>query len=72
MKLTLERLSEHGCLMTDMCNTTQKFWKLLRKAIEAEEKGNGMTEDEINVYEADCWHHLRNMWIGGGGTSITK
>ena len=24
-----------------------------------------MTEDEINVYEADCWHHLRNVWIGG-------
>ena len=22
-------------------------------------------EDEINVYEADCWHHLRNVWIGG-------
>ena len=24
-----------------------------------------MTEDEINVYKADFWHHLRNMWIGG-------
>ena len=24
-----------------------------------------MTEDEINVYEADCWHHLRNVWIVG-------
>ena len=24
-----------------------------------------MAENEINVYEADCWHHLRNVWIGG-------
>ena len=24
-----------------------------------------MTENEINVYEADCWLHLRNVWIRG-------
>ena len=24
-----------------------------------------MKEDESNVYEADCWNHLRNVWIGG-------
>ena len=39
--------------------------KLLRKVIEAEAKENGMAENEINFYEADCWHHLRNVWIGG-------
>ena len=65
MKLTLARFSENGWLMTDTCNTAQKSRKLLRKVIEAEAKDNGMTEDEINIYEADCWHHLRNMWIWG-------
>ena len=65
MKVTLARLAENGWLMTDKCNTAQKFGKLLRTVIEPKAKENGMTEDEINVYEADCWHHLRNVWIGG-------
>ena len=65
MKLTLSRLAEHGCLMTDTCNKAQKFRRLLREVIESEVKENGMTEDEINVYKDDCWHHLCNVWIGG-------
>ena len=68
INLTLARLAKHYWLMTDTCNRAQNFRKLLLKAIEAEAKENGMTEDEINVYEADCWHHLHNVWIGGGGT----
>ena len=23
-----------------------------------------MTKDEINLYEADFWHHVCNVWIG--------
>ena len=23
-----------------------------------------MAENEINFYKDDCWHHLRNVWIG--------
>ena len=42
MNLTLARLVEHGWLMTDTCNTAQKFRKLLREVIEAEAKENGM------------------------------
>ena len=67
MKLTLARLSEHGLLMTNTCNTAQNYRKLLREVIEAESEDNAMTEDKINVYEADCWNHLRNLWIRGGG-----
>ena len=67
MKLTLARLDKHGWLMTDMCNTSQKFQKLLCGVKETDAKENGMTEDVINVYEDDCWHHLRNVLIGGGG-----
>ena len=65
MKLTMARLAKHGWLMTDMCNTAKKFRKLLREVIEAEAKENVMTEDEINMYEDDFWHHLRNVWIEG-------
>ena len=67
MNMTLARLAKHGCLMTDTCNTAQNFRKLLRKVIEAEANENGLAEEEINVYEADCWHHLRNVWICVGG-----
>ena len=67
MNLTLAWLAKHGWLMTDMCNTAQKFRKLLREVIEAKVKENGMTEDEINFYKDDCWNHLRNVWIVGGG-----
>ena len=67
MKLTLARLAKHGWIMTNMCNTVQKFQKLLREVIESEAKENRIAEDESNVYEADFWHHLRNVWIGGGG-----
>ena len=51
--------------MTNTCNTDQKFWKLLREVIASEAKENGITEYEINVYKADCWYLLHNMWIGG-------
>ena len=61
IKLTLVWLAKHGWLMTDTCNTAQKFQKLLREVIESVAKENGMTEDEINVYETDRWHPLRNV-----------
>ena len=25
-----------------------------------------MTKKEINDFKADCWNHLRSVWIGGG------
>ena len=65
MKLALAQLVKHGWLMNDMCNTALKLWKLLRKVIKSEEQENGMTQDEINVYEADYWYDLHNVWIGG-------
>ena len=36
----------------------------LRAVIEAEALEQGMTANKINVYEADCWQHLWNAWIG--------
>ena len=61
MKLALAWIEENGLLMTDACNTAQKLQKLLREVIEDKAKKNGMTGDKINMYEADCWHHLRNV-----------
>ena len=49
--------------MTDTCATAQKFKRLLQEAIETAAKEAGIPEDQICIYQADCWHHLRNVWI---------
>ena len=63
-RLMLARLASNGFLMTDTCYTARKFWRPLRAVIEVEALEQGMTADKINVYEADCWQHLWNVWIG--------
>ena len=65
MKLRLARISERDWPMTHTCNTAQKFRNLLREIIEPKVTENRMLEDVINVYKADFWHHLLNVWIGG-------
>ena len=63
-KLSLARLHKNGWLMTDTCATAQKFKRLLQEAIETAAREAGIPEDQICIYQADCWHHLRNVWIG--------
>ena len=65
LKLTLARFHNKGWIMTDTCNTARKFRRLLREHIVrlAKEENPDITEEEINVLEADCWHHLRNVWL---------
>ena len=63
-KLSLARLHKNGWLMTDTCATAQKFKRLLQEANEKAAKEAGIPEDQICVFQADCWHHLRNIWIG--------
>ena len=63
-KLSLSKLAKGAALMTDTCNPARKFCKLLIRAIVDIAKEEGMTDKSIKVYEADCWHHLRNVWIG--------
>ena len=38
MNMTRAGIAKHSWIMTDTCNTAQKFWKLLRKVIEFEAK----------------------------------
>ena len=63
-RLTLARLANNGFLMTDTCDTARKFRRQLRAVIEAEALEQGMTAEEINMYQSDCWQHLQNVWIG--------
>ena len=36
---------------------------MLKKAIIEIAKEEGMSDEEIAVFEADCWQHLRNIWF---------
>lgn len=65
IKLTRACLHNKCWTMTDTCNTPQKFRRLLRGVIIrlAKEENSDITEEEMNVLETDCWHHLRNVWL---------
>ena len=71
-KLSLARLHKNDWLMTDTCATAQKFKRLLQEAIETTAKEAGISEDQICIYQADCWHHLRNVWISAVVTALSE
>ncbi len=55
------KLGVHAWLiMTDSCNAAQKARRLLQHKI------GGV------VYELDCHHHLRNVWIKGMELSVSS
>ena len=56
--LTLSKLAHDGHLANYTCSPAQLFWKLLIAEIHKIAKEEEMSEEEINVYKADCWHHL--------------
>ena len=62
--LTLGKLGKNGMVMTDTCSTAQKFRRLLIDSITEICQGEGMSDNEIKLFEGDCWHHLRNIWFG--------
>ena len=53
-------------VMTDTCNTARKLQRLLGEAIKEACQEAGIPDAEIKVFEGNCWHHLRNIWIGAG------
>ena len=71
-KLTLARLHKNGWLMTDNCPTAMKFKRLLHEEIAKQARAEGIPENEIRVRQADCWHHLRNTWIGNTVTVMSR
>ena len=50
--------------MTDNCPTSMKFKRLLHQEIAKQARAQGISEEEIRIRQSDCWHHLRNTWIG--------
>ena len=57
--IEIKKLGQNGLIMTDSCNAAQKARRLLRFEI------GGL------VFEMDCHHHLRNVWIKGMEKSVS-
>jgi hypothetical protein len=64
-ELSMAKLRLFGSFTTtDTCNAAQKLRRILNEHITNVAKEQGYSESEIKTYEADCWQHLRNVWIG--------
>lgn len=76
---SLHRLAGGGALMSDTCNTARKTRRLMIELIEkqaevayrrqfGDEAWDTLPSDkrreELQVYQLDCHHHLRNIWLG--------
>ena len=62
--LTLAKLSNKSLLMTDTCATARKFRRLFADHTRQVDLNNGIPDDQIHIFQADCWQHLRNVWFG--------
>ena len=57
--ISIKKLNK-GTINTDTCNAAQKDRRLL-----VQEAG-----DDITIYQQDCMHHLRCVWINGVSKAI--
>ena len=57
--IDITKLHEHGMIMMDSCNVAQKARRLLQHQIGGD------------IFEMDCHHHLRNVWIKGMEKSVS-
>jgi hypothetical protein len=57
---------------TDSCNTACKTQRLLCEVIKKLCFEKGLTDDEVNVLETDCWNHMQNIWFGAVVKELTS
>ena len=64
-ELHIGKLGFGGAITTDTCNAAQKTKRLLVDEVLQYSTNN-------HVLLVDCWHHLRNVWLGGMAKSTTN
>ena len=62
--VTLVKLGKGGTIITDGCSTACKHRQLLKTRILELARELGIPDCEINIFEGDCWQHMRNVWFG--------
>ena len=55
LELTISKLVKSGWITTDTCNAARKFRNLLMVAITEIAREEGMSEEDIPIYEAGKW-----------------
>eukprot|EP00956_Cyclotella_meneghiniana_P040422 scaffold194930_cov35-Cyclotella_meneghiniana.AAC.2 len=57
---------------TDTCATARKLRRILNESIKQIALEKGLSEEEVMVFEADCWQHLRKVWFGGVSSALSE
>jgi hypothetical protein len=70
-QLSISKL-RNANLMTDTCSTARKHRRMWAKEVKDEARKLGLSEDDMIVFEGDCWHHLRNVWFGAVIVQLSK
>ena len=81
--MTIAKLGGGGAATSDNCNGALKVKRLLvdatQEAVRAkytDEEWEALGEKQqaamLLVLEVDCWHHLRNVWVGAVTKELTK
>ena len=70
-KLCVSRLGLKSFTTTDTCATAMRLLRILNDSIQEIAKEKGLSTDQIMVFEADCWQHLRNVWFGGVSAAVS-
>ena len=58
-------MSYGGAVTTDTCNTARKTSTIIKESIEQAAIIMQKPSDDVSVIQVSCWHHLRNIWLGG-------
>ena len=70
-ELTMTKLHKGG-VMTDTCAKARKCQRLFAASIKEAALELGIAETDIKIYQLDCWHHLRNIWLGAVTNQLFK
>ena len=58
-ELTIAKLAKGGWIMTDTCNPARKFRRLLKAAIIEIARAEGMSEEDIIIFEAGKYYNMK-------------
>ena len=59
-------------IMTDTCNTARCVRSALKETIEAAARDKNIDESQIQVFVAECGHHLRNVCVKNALIHVDK
>ena len=57
-KMSIANIAKGGCIMADNCNAAHKFQRFLIETITEISKNEGMTSNQINIFEAGKLYNI--------------